>query len=73
MRAAHQDRSTLAQEVANAVVSLAPQPPDLGHDLSPREQEVLTLLVEGLSNAQIAERLTISQATVKYHVRVKLF
>jgi DNA-binding NarL/FixJ family response regulator len=27
------------------------------------------LLVEGLSNAQIASRLAISQATAKYHVR----
>lgn len=29
----------------------------------------MTLLANGLSNAQIAEQLTISQATVKYHVR----
>ncbi len=37
--------------------------------LSPREMEVLTLLVEGLSNQQIADRLVISLATAKTHVR----
>jgi two-component system, NarL family, response regulator LiaR len=37
--------------------------------LSPRELEVLTLLVEGLSNQQIADRLIISLPTAKTHVR----
>ena len=37
--------------------------------LSEREREVLTLLAEGLRNREIADRLTISEATVKTHVR----
>jgi DNA-binding NarL/FixJ family response regulator len=37
--------------------------------LSEREREVLTLLTEGLRNREIAERLVISEATVKTHVR----
>lgn len=37
--------------------------------LSPRELEVLALLVEGLSNKKIAERLFISPDTVKTHIR----
>jgi len=45
----------------------APQP--LPSPLSPREQEVLALLVLGLSNQQIAERLVISLNTVKCHVK----
>jgi pimeloyl-ACP methyl ester carboxylesterase/DNA-binding CsgD family transcriptional regulator len=36
--------------------------------LSPREREVLALLSEGLDNAQIAERLSISAKTVRNHV-----
>lgn len=36
--------------------------------LSPREREVLKLIAEGLGNAQIAERLSISEKTVRNHV-----
>ena len=36
--------------------------------LSPREREVLALITEGLANAQIAERLSISEKTVRNHV-----
>ena len=42
---------------------------DQGDMLTAREREILQLLADGLSNADVAEKLFISQETVKSHVR----
>jgi NarL family two-component system response regulator LiaR len=68
IRAAHAGRATLSPEVAQALVQTTNQPPAPGFDLTEREREVLTLMIEGLNNTQIAGRLSVSPSTIKSHV-----
>lgn len=68
IRAAHAGRATLSPEAAQALVEASNQPPTPGLDLTEREREVLALMIEGLSNTQIAGRLTVSPSTIKSHV-----
>jgi NarL family two-component system response regulator LiaR len=68
IRSAHVGQSTLAPEAAQALVQATTQQPELGNDLTERQRQVLALVVDGLSNAQIAEQLIISPATARYHV-----
>jgi DNA-binding NarL/FixJ family response regulator len=66
VRAAAAGRRVLSPEISArlAAVDDTPAPPAL----SARESEVLALVAEGLTNAQIGERLYIGQATVKTHL-----
>src|SRR5919206_643856 len=68
IRAARVGQSTLAPEAAQALISRVTAPKAPGHDLSPREREVLALMVQGLNNPDIAERLVVGRSTVKFHV-----
>jgi len=68
IHAAHAGRPTLAPEATAALIHATTRPAKQNYDLTPREQEVLTLLVQGLSNPEIAEKLVLSRSTVKFHV-----
>jgi NarL family two-component system response regulator LiaR len=68
IRNAHAGRSTLAPEAAQALIQAARHAPEESYDLTARELEVLQLLVEGLTNPQIGERLCISVTTARSHV-----
>jgi DNA-binding NarL/FixJ family response regulator len=58
----------LIAEFAGRPVASAPTRPATVTGITEREREVLTLVGQGLSNTEIAERLTISVATAKTHV-----
>ncbi len=60
---------TYVRNGGKAQTAATPQRDPLLDDLTPREQEVLRALAEGLSNAEIAHRFFLSEATVKTHVR----
>jgi NarL family two-component system response regulator LiaR len=72
IKKAHDGKTTLAPEAAQVLIRQATQAPPPGHDLTDRENQVLALLVEGMTNRQIAQRLDISLSTVKFHVSAVL-
>lgn len=68
VRNAYRGRPAMAPEATEALIHSMREPATVGHDFTEREREVLALLAQGLSNPQIAERLFVSTATVKFHI-----
>ena len=62
---------SVSREIVKKLVGTDPTPPAIKDpafcSLTPREQEIMTLVAEGLSSAQIAEKLFISRKTVENH------
>ena len=72
VRAVAEGLVVLDAVAAESVLRPRPATPATIEHLTPREQEVLQLLAQGLSNKLIAARLGISDHTVKFHVNAIL-
>jgi two-component system, NarL family, response regulator LiaR len=68
IQAANAGRSTLAPEATQALIEATRRKPGQGSELTEREMQVLALLVKGSSNADIADQLSVSMATIKFHL-----
>ncbi len=70
IRNVYAGRTALAPEAMQALLEVRTvhQPSTIGQDLTEREHDVLVLMVQGLSNPQIAEKLIVSLSTIKFHV-----
>jgi DNA-binding NarL/FixJ family response regulator len=66
------ERSLMASLITEMRAKTAPQPPDPEAAkvalLTDREREVIALIAEGLRNKQVADRLSVSEITVRHHL-----
>ncbi len=63
IRAVHAGKKRVAPDIASKLAEHA-----VADDLSESERRVLESMAEGKSNAQIADALTLSESTIKFHV-----
>ena len=68
IRSAYAGRMTLSSEATEALAQSLRQPPTADNQLTEREREVLALMVKGMSNQEIADKLVVSLGTVKFHI-----
>ena len=68
IHAAYAGRPTLAPEAAEVLIKAATHKDEPDPGLTDRELDILRLMVDGLSNPEIAKKLFVSRSTVKFHV-----
>jgi NarL family two-component system response regulator LiaR len=68
IRRAAAGQPTLSPEAAQALIWATHSSPRPGDDLTPRQRDVLALVVEGMSNIEIARKLILSPSTARHHV-----
>ena len=68
IRDASKGQSTISSTAAQALVHASLHPPPPGDSLTDKEDQVLNLLVQGKTNNEIAEELSLSPGTVRFHV-----
>lgn len=68
IRSAYNGKPVLTPDAARMLIEASTQPKPESFHLTDRELDVLSLMVEGMSNRQIAHQLSISYSTVRFHV-----
>ena len=68
IRSARVGKPTLAPEATQALIKAAHRASAPGAGLTAREKDVLKMMIEGLSNPEIAKKLIVSKSTIKFHV-----
>jgi DNA-binding NarL/FixJ family response regulator len=68
VRLVSEGKKTVPKELLDVLVAEEDAEPDLAA-LTPRQRQILELVVEGLSNVEIGKRLFLTESTVKQHLR----
>jgi len=72
IREVRQGGAPMSREIARKVISSFQEPATAAaevEDLSPRERDILELLAAGFPNKEIADRLGLTDGTVRWHLR----
>ena len=72
IREVRQGGAPMSREIARKVIASFQEPITAAmevEDLTPREREILELLADGFSNKEIADRMGVSDGTVRWHLR----